>query len=144
MRGVSLAGFLGSLVGTCLVLALAGCAGEEKPPGGSVSVNPGDDDGGSDIGADMCRDEDGDGFGRHCDAGTDCDDDDADRHEGCSNCVIPAKGCECEPGTPPRDCTPPKLVTEGGTLVCTEGGRFCREGKWSDCEALGQYVFVAD
>jgi hypothetical protein len=32
-----------------------------------------------------------------------------------------------------------------GTLVCSEGARYCRDGAYSDCEVLTGYVtFIAD
>ena len=38
---------------------------------------------------------------------------------------------------------PPNPV-QGGTLVCKEGNRYCRDGYWSTCETIGGYVFQAD
>jgi hypothetical protein len=93
----------------------------------------------------VCTDADGDGFGKYCDPGTDCDDEDPEITDECQRCLVPtSKGCPCEPGTMAMRCDPPDIEAEGGRLVCREGTRYCREAKWSDCEIIGQYVFVPD
>ncbi len=138
MRGLG----VGFLVLASLFLSAA-CGGDDEGERVKAPVtNPKTDGGSNEI--EMCVDDDGDGYGRHCDAGTDCDDDDPDRFEDCGSCIRPAAGCECEPGTKPLKCTPPKMIVEGGTLVCSEGARYCRAAEWTECEAIGQYVFVAN
>jgi hypothetical protein len=96
-----------------------------------------------------CMDEDGDGFGRYCSEGNDCDDGDDTITDECRRCVRPNEGCPCEPGTKPMWCDPPDMrtVMNGvtGVLECKEGTRYCRDGVYSECEILLQYaVFVAD
>jgi len=90
----------------------------------------------------VCEDADDDGFGRYCDSGADCDDDDPEVTDECRRCVQPLLGCTCEPGTMPLKCDPPDVHVDGGVLVCSEGTRYCRDGFWSDCEIIGQYTFV--
>jgi hypothetical protein len=91
-----------------------------------------------------CVDEDGDGFGLYCDKGSDCDDGDPSVTDECRRCKQPKLNCPCKPGTMPMKCDPPDMHVEGGTLVCSEGTRYCRDGFYSDCEIIGQYVFVPD
>jgi len=108
----------------------------------------GDDDGGDD-GAPSLTTDAGDGFGRYCDEGPDCDDDDSEMTDECVRCAEPNKGCPCEPGTKYMTCDPEdkRIVMDGmsGTLVCSDGARYCRRGLWSDCEILMEYsTFVPD
>jgi hypothetical protein len=131
----------------CLVsIGLLGCGG-----GGGG----GDDDDAPSLSADggtgkrECIDEDGDGFGRSCEHGRDCDDEDPQVTDECIRCKQPNKGCPCEPGTKYMTCDPEDqhVVVDGkvGTLVCSDGARYCRLGAWSDCEILMQYAsFVPD
>ena len=123
---------------------LMSCAQDEAPPG---AVSVGDFDGGAD--ADLCVDNDGDGCGAHCDRGADCDDSDASITNECRVCATPKQGCKCTPGTKPLDCDPADIRTTvngvQGTLVCTEGFRYCRDGMYSDCEIIQMYArFIAD
>lgn len=130
------------LVVVCLSLTLAACGGgKAKMPATGKPVG-GANDGGVD--EDVCVDDDEDGFGNHCDLGTDCDDANPDVTDECRRCVQAAKDCPCTPGTRPASCVPPVMHVAGGTLVCKEGNRYCRSGYWSDCETIGQYVFVPD
>jgi hypothetical protein len=127
-------------------LVSLGCGDEDDSPSGTISV------GMEDAGAPQpCIDEDGDGYGAHCTRGDDCDDSDTSITDECVRCTkVVATGCPCEPGTKPMECDPKDVKTtnaEGvrGTLVCSEGTRYCRDGFYSDCEALAQYTFfVAD
>ena len=95
-------------------------------------------------------DEDGDGFGQNCKLGKDCDDTDPNVTDECRRCVMPNLGCPCTPGTMGMRCDPKymkKTTMNGqtGTLVCSEGTRYCRDGVYSDCEVLLQYaMFIAD
>ena len=123
----------------CLVaIAAIGCSGSKRPAG--AVVPSGDDDGG----LDLCIDRDHDGYGRNCDLGSDCDDTDPKVTDGCRRCLQVAKDCPCVAGTQQQRCTPPVVHVDGGVLVCQEGTRYCRDGFWSACETIGQYVFVAD
>lgn len=126
-------------------LLLFACGGSDVVPGG-VSVGN-DKDGGSDD--DPCVDADGDGFGSRCRAGADCDDDDPEITNECRICALPNEGCACTPGTKPTMCDPDDVRTTvngvTGTIVCTEGYRYCRDGKYSDCEIIQMYArFIAD
>jgi hypothetical protein len=118
-------------------------ADEGDDPGISLDTDAGD-------GESMCVDEDDDGYGRGCSDGPDCNDKDPDVTDECIRCGTPNKGCPCEPGTKPLSgCKPEdKRVTMNGVrgvLMCTEGTRYCRDGAWSDCEAIQQYTtFVPD
>ena len=125
-------------------LVSIGCGDEESGPPGMVSV--GAEDAGT---PGECLDEDGDGYGLNCTRGDDCDDADTSVTNQCVLCTqLIVEGCPCEPGTKPMACDPEDVKTtnaEGvhGTLVCSEGTRYCRDGLYSDCEALVQY-FIAD
>lgn len=121
------------------VLVLAGCGGDDggSPP---VLVDP-MGDGGAD--PDRCIDEDGDGAGRRC--GTfDCDDDNPDVTDECTQCTEPSKDCPCDEGVEPLLCEPDNLGEEmevnGQLLQCTQGARYCHEAAgveatwvWTDC-----------
>jgi hypothetical protein len=93
-----------------------------------------------------CVDEDGDGFDTGCYAGAnrDCDDGDPEITDECFRCQKPDSGCPCDPGTKPRDCKPDDIQVVGGYLSCPDGAMFCRDGKWSACEAIGEYTFVKE
>lgn len=118
-------------------IAAIGCSASARPTG--PSVIPGDDD---DAGSEnACIDRDGDGFGRNCDEGKDCNDDDPDITDECRRCLTVVKDCPCKPGTAALRCIPPVKQVDGGILVCAEGSRYCRDGYWSDCETIGEYVF---
>jgi hypothetical protein len=98
------------------------------------------DDGGSNTPA--CIDHDGDGYGQYCALGPDCDDNDPTITDQCRRCAATGQDCPCKAGTMPVTCKPPTIIGDGGTFVCSEGTRYCRDGYWSACEILGQYVFV--
>jgi hypothetical protein len=95
-------------------------------------------------------DADGDGFGLYCSAGSDCDDSDPMVTDECVRCATENLGCPCDPGTAPLRCDPhyAKKTTQNGqtgTVICSEGTRYCRDAAWSDCEILFQYAtFVPD
>jgi hypothetical protein len=131
---------VGLFLVTCLCLVLAACGGSKHKTPASTSTG-GDEDGGADV---VCTDEDGDGYGLHCELGPDCDDHDPDVTDECRRCGGVAKDCPCKPGTRAVTCTPATLHVAGGTLVCKEGNRYCRSGYWSDCETIGGYVFKPD
>jgi hypothetical protein len=127
--------------GLAVMVAMLGaaCGGDgAAPPAKKVTR--------SDAGSDefMCVDDDGDGFGLYCELGTDCDDTDPEITDECRRCMSPKEGCTCKPGTAPVKCDPPSIKVAGGTLVCSEGTRYCRDSAWSACEIIGQYTFVAD
>lgn len=121
-----------------LCLAAVGCGADTRPTG--PSVIPNDDE---DSGTDSCIDRDRDGYGRNCDKGKDCNDEDANITDECRRCLVVTKDCPCKPGTVAQRCVPPVIEVDGGILVCAEGSRYCRDGYWSDCETIGEYVFQA-
>jgi hypothetical protein len=135
MRGVAV--FAWALALAC---STAACGGDDaKPP---AAVKPSDeDDGGMD---DACIDADGDGYGKNCTKGKDCDDTDPKVTDQCRRCLVVAKDCPCKPGTTRLRCDPPVKHVAGGLLVCSEGTRYCRDGYWGDCETIGEYLFVPD
>lgn len=124
------------LAAAALILSFTGC--EDDDPAGKPGPPP---DGGND---EECVDEDGDGRGRYCSGGYDCDDSDPTITDECRRCRWPNEGCPCEPGTEWLSCDPPDRPTDGGVFVCTEGTRYCRDGEWTACEVIGEYVFQPD
>lgn len=101
---------------------------------------------GGDAGPSLCIDDDDDGFGVNCGSSSkrDCDDGDPSITNECFRCRSSGPGCPCKPGTAPASCKPPPIPTVGGYYSCNEGTTYCRDGKWSPCEAIGQYTFVAE
>src|SRR3990172_1160102 len=103
------------------LLTLAGCEVDETHGGATPAT---------------CHDTDGDGFGQSCVDGPDCDETDAEVHEGCSWCSSsrPEAGCPCE-GQSVVDCySNDPIVNENGEEVCQAGERHCIDGAWSTCE----------
>src|ERR1700712_1068181 len=86
-----------------------------------------------------CEDRDGDGYGEGCLQGGDCNDRDQNVHIDCARCVTPADGCECDQGTQAVSCYLDPSTTDEGTIMCHEGTRYCREGRWSACESIVSY-----
>lgn len=126
-----------------LVVMALGCGGDDAPPGNvSTGHNDHEDAGSTDT---LCVDEDEDGYGVDCDLGADCDDTDPTQTNACFLCAQrPSKGCPCEPGTKPKSCDPEDVRTTRngvmGTLVCTEGYQYCRDGALSECEIIQMYA----
>lgn len=60
-----------------------------------------------------------------------------DRAEDCS---VPGFGCECEGGQEPIECYLEPGTDDLGRTVCTNGNRYCRDGEWSQCEALASWI----
>jgi hypothetical protein len=89
-----------------------------------------------------CVDRDGDGFGRNCDLGADCDDRDPTRATECGPVALDGEaGPECEVGE-----TEACYVLNGGderTLNCSSGTRSCVNGLWSHCRAVQSYEVLA-
>jgi hypothetical protein len=119
-------------------LVAIGCGGG----GGGSQDGGGEFLASGDSGADECIDEDDDGFGVGCDK-RDCDDADPEITTECFRCTPPGPGCPCEQGTAPIHCKPPDIKVPDGVLVCRDGTTYCRDGKWSACEVIGEYMFVA-
>jgi hypothetical protein len=87
-----------------------------------------------------CEDRDHDGYGRDCERGYDCNDDDPRSTTECRTCSRPERGCACSAGEGPVSCFMDDQSLEGGDVLCTEGTRHCREGVWSGCEDVHQYI----
>ena len=119
--------------------SLVACGGDDSQPTG-IDTGGSDQDGGAD---EVCVDQDDDGYGKHCALGSDCDDNDPGVTDECRRCRVAATDCPCTPGTKPTGCEPAVQHVAGGILVCKEGNRYCRAGYWSDCESIGEYVFMA-
>jgi len=90
-----------------------------------------------------CVDMDDDGYGENCAAGEDCDDNDQAVTDQCVSCLDNAvqTGCACEPQVG-LQCAPPPIPHPDGLLICREGTRYCRDGFWTACEPLGDYMLV--
>jgi hypothetical protein len=129
----------------CLVglVSWIGCGGGGGGSAGGDSVSAG---AGTGAGAShTCLDEDGDGFGKYCVAGADCNDADPTVTDECRRCATPTQGWPCEPGAKPMRCDPHYSQTttmngQTGTLVCSEGSRYCRDSVYSGCEVLLGYA----
>jgi hypothetical protein len=115
------------LISACLLAACVESGGHHE----SAPVAPND--------AGTCQDRDGDGYGENCDKGGDCNDDDPKVHTGCSRCVTPQQGCDCEVGSKPVSCYLTPSANEEGTVMCHEGTRYCRNREWSSCESVVSY-----
>ncbi|HKP64278.1 MAG TPA: EB domain-containing protein [Polyangiales bacterium] len=113
------------------VLLLVACADSERSP----LVSGGGD--GPD--ANLCTDEDGDGYGDGCAQGGDCNDEDPAIHRGCLTCSRPAEGCLCESSSKPVSCYLDPSFGNEGAVMCHEGTRYCRNGTWSGCESIFTY-----
>ncbi len=117
------------------VLSLSGACGNgddasnrEEP----VKIGP------SKPNAQTCVDEDGDGFGRYCADGPDCDDGDDSRFDDCP-CFEEREGCGCEQDAPPQECELSSKQYRDGVLLCATGVRYCRDGIWTDCIGTAAY-----
>jgi hypothetical protein len=116
-----------------LSAVLVACSDDDKAPPVEDSE--------LDAGTSECIDSDGDGFGKGCRRGSDCDDQNPDVTTGCYRCIHPeTEGCACQDGTVPAVCFLDSKKTDAGTTVCSEGTRYCRDGKWTGCESVRTYV----
>jgi hypothetical protein len=97
----------------------------EAETGGDADADGDADDGGTDVV--VCIDDDGDGYGRGCPAGADCDDADPLHWNDCATCATEhLPGCPCMPGESFFCYTGP-----AGTLgvgPCVQGIRPCEAG----------------
>ena len=62
----------------------------------------------------------------------------------CLSCVLPAQGCDCPADAEPESCFLKDQFLADGTVMCSEGTRFCRGGTWSDCEGVQSYIVTPD
>jgi hypothetical protein len=121
-----------------LSAALIGCVSgrgsERASPAEAPEAGPYED----------CVDEDGDGFGKGCPLGPDCDDHDPDIADECFVCAHPDEGCPCDPSEPPVSCFLEPTDLEDGGVMCHEGTRFCRDGFWTGCLNVHSYLAPPD
>jgi hypothetical protein len=84
-----------------------------------------------DTGPGKCVDEDGDGFGKFCVAGLDCDDANPNFAKACPNCNdgnVP--GCACKGIAAPCYSGDANWVGKG---ICKAGVQPCKDGFWGAC-----------
>lgn len=79
-----------------------------------------------------CVDADGDGFGRFCADGPDCNDRDDTVFEDCP-CTTQREGCACEPTEAPVECQLTSEQLQYDTTLCKTGLHYCRDGAWTEC-----------
>jgi hypothetical protein len=91
----------------------------------------------------VCIDVDVDGYGFQCERGEDCDDQDPALHDSCARCSSPNEGCVCE-NQAPVDCRLPYELHPSGALLCRDGTRYCRDGRWTGCEGVASYLVPAE
>jgi hypothetical protein len=106
---------LAAAITIAMSFALVGCAGDEE----SAAAPLPDGEFG-------CQDFDGDGFGIQCEAGPDCDDEDADV-AGCEEQVVQP----CEDGAV-QECKE-TLPEMNGVQNCFVGVQVCDGGEWGPC-----------
>lgn len=79
-----------------------------------------------------CVDEDGDGYGDGCAAGTDCDDADPSVTYECYACNKPRPGCPCSTEGQRADCGQVESQV-GEQVTCGYGETICQGGVWGSC-----------
>ena len=95
----------------CIPLMVLAC--NDQCGGSNEWMPDGDADSDSDGDPTGCVDLDGDGYGRNCEAGTDCDDGDPERH---ANCTLVEFGEGTDHPWDPRD------DNSNGVIVDEDGG----------------------
>ncbi len=120
-----------ALFAAALLLAATGCE-EQAPDAADIDLEPAE--------LHTCIDQDGDGFGRGCDLGRDCDDADPDVTTDCwlANCETTptAPGCACDAAGTVIDCGEMHSVIDDRAL-CGYGAQLCDDGQWSGCRLTG-------
>jgi hypothetical protein len=85
----------------------------------------------------VCVDHDGDGYGRHCALGLDCDDENAAITRECYACLHAAPGCPCTSDGARTPCgTATSQATS--TTICSYGESTCAAGTWGTCIPNGK------
>ncbi len=54
-------------------------------------------------------------------------------------CARPTSGCPCDEDQPPIDCYLDPVRDEDGSIMCSRGTRYCRDGRWTSCESVQSY-----
>jgi hypothetical protein len=114
------------LAGLAVVAGSSGaCSGEDGPASGLPPAT--------------CVDLDGDGYGRNCTLGPDCDDNDPAVTTECLDAGCPDGGGGCAPVACTDGTTGACTITlgeHGGVKRCYEGVRVCVDGQWGPCELV--------
>jgi hypothetical protein len=80
----------------------------------------------------LCVDDDGDGFGKGCAKGLDCDDTSAAIGDECYKCQTPSPGCPCS-AEGERSLCGKVDIKIGEQVVCGQGDSVCTNGSWGEC-----------
>lgn len=80
----------------------------------------------------LCIDEDGDGFGKGCNKGSDCDDLNPSSTDECYRCMSANKGCPCSAEGEHANCGKVEIKI-GDQTVCGQGQAVCSNGTWGEC-----------
>jgi streptogramin lyase len=128
----------GRVVAVVVLGLCAACGGR----GDDTGLDGGHDGDAGDVGdgdgAVGCIDADGDGYGRNCAPGPDCDDADPAHHDDCPDCgVTHAPGCPCLPGDSFACYDGPAGTEDVG--VCRGGTRLC-VGRVVPYDCIGQVL----
>jgi YVTN family beta-propeller protein len=82
---------------------------------------------------DTCVDNDGDGYGKNCQAGPDCDDANPNFAVVCPNCAKNSfPGCPCSVAAQNCYSGDPVWIGKG---ECTAGVQLCQNGFWGSCQS---------
>ena len=136
-----------AMIAVLILVAWPGCGSGKGPGNNDTGTDglPDGTDGGWDVvdGLDAdtdgtgCVDLDGDGRGPGCALGLDCDDNDPNHWNDCSDCDIThAAGCPCSPGDSFECYEGPEGTQDVG--ICTAGTRSCADGYLGEC--VGQVL----
>lgn len=114
-----------ALVTTVLAVLLPfGCLANDPLDGRPTSGDP-DEPG-------LCFDEDGDGFGKGCFKGADCDDSNPNSLDECYRCQSADLGCPCTTEGEYGACGKVEIKI-GEQTVCGQGVAVCTNGTWGEC-----------
>ena len=79
----------------------------------------------------VCEDDDGDGWGKNCPSGPDCDDYNPYFNQTCPDCSKQNYfGCPCKGISSPCYSGDPQWINKG---VCSVGVQACKNGFWQEC-----------
>lgn len=112
---------LGGLLASAALLLASGCVGSEPEPLAPTTAAEA-----------LCVDDDADGYGLACEAGPDCDDDDAGIHTQCECREPVTEGCPCELDGAYEACGE-MTIQVGKQTVCGMGYATCEQGVWGPC-----------